>query len=229
MQMIVTKPVVLVQNCRMFRANFDDPQLFFKHVQKRMTSSSSSSSVDETDQNRKICCLTLASDGQNSAKVKILQKLTCVLDVHRTKKLNAQKFHVFFTRRTATQKHKTRTIISQPWHCQQALVIGANNDPSHPSIQQTSTPRASSFSKPGWWVLVARAAALSQTSFRTFFSLMFFCGAPNPRWSLTPCFFRKTQVGGGGVILNGPSYICVFWCCLIAVICLRSAQPQLCN
>jgi hypothetical protein len=37
---------------------------------------------------------------------KNLQKLTCVLDVRHTKKLNARKVHVFFTRHTATQKHK---------------------------------------------------------------------------------------------------------------------------
>jgi hypothetical protein len=63
-------------------------------------------------------------------------------------------------RDTKTQKHKTTTIIGGPWCCQQVLVIGANNNPSHPSIQQTSTPCTPSFSKPGQF-LVSRAAAIN--------------------------------------------------------------------
>jgi len=33
----MTETGVLVQNCRLFRANFDDRQLFVKHMQKHIT------------------------------------------------------------------------------------------------------------------------------------------------------------------------------------------------
>jgi hypothetical protein len=32
----MTEPFVLVQNCQLFRANFDDRQLFVKHMQKHI-------------------------------------------------------------------------------------------------------------------------------------------------------------------------------------------------